>query len=507
LDTYVEHKATEDNIQKLVTDVGKSQQEVEQTEDHLQNLQTELQQHQEVLSDSRTQLATSETQLEQAQYRAEQIQNELETLNEQLTEDKDDFASVQTNLDRVTGNYHELEQQRAELISQRDKYRNSLDKARASWQQTHEESHGIALQLESISSQRASLEQSLKRSHLQITHLQTRCKDLLKALTETKAPIDDMQKLLANRLKEKVDAEKALAEARTLVQQSESELREQEQKRNAQEHHIQELREKLENIRLTTQECRVRLQTIEEQLKASNHKLQKLLVALTEDAAEVAWREKLKSVARKINRLGPINLAAIDEYTQLSERKTYLDNQNEDLEKALNTLENAIRKIDKESRTRFKDTFDRLNSNLQEVFPQLFGGGHATLELIGDDLLETGVTIMARPPGKRNSNIHLLSGGEKALTAVALIFSIFKLNPAPFCILDEVDAPLDDANVARFSELVSKMSSDVQFIFITHNKITMEIAHQLLGVTMHEAGISRLVSVDVDEAVKMAATA
>ncbi len=502
-----EHKASEDNIQKLVTHVGKSQQEVEQTEDHLQNLQTELQQHQEVLSDSRTQLATSETQLEQAEYRAEQIQNELEILNEQLTEDKDDFASVQTNLDRVTENYNELEQQRAELISQRDKYRNSLDKTRTTWQQTHEESHGIALQLESISSQRASLEQSLKRSHLQITHLQTRYEDLLKSLTEIKAPIDDMQKLLANRLKEKVDAEKTLAEARSLVQQTESELREQEQKRNEQEHHIQELREKLENIRLTTQECRVRLQTIEEQLKASNHELQKLLVSLTEDAQEVAWREKLESVARKINRLGPINLAAIDEYTQLSERKTYLDNQNEDLEKALNTLENAIRKIDKESRTRFKDTFDRLNSNLQEVFPQLFGGGHATLELIGDDLLETGVTIMARPPGKRNSNIHLLSGGEKALTAVALIFSIFKLNPAPFCILDEVDAPLDDANVARFSELVSKMSSDVQFIFITHNKITMEIAHQLLGVTMHEAGVSRLVSVDVDEAVKMAATA
>ena len=205
--------------------------------------------------------------------------------------------------------------------------------------------------------------------------------------------------------------------------------------------------------------------------------------------------------------MGPINLAAIDEFNQLSERKSYLDKQDADLREALTTLENAIRKIDKESRARFKETFDQLNSNLQETFPQLFGGGHAYLELTGDELLETGVTIMARPPGKRNSNIHLLSGGEKALTAVALVFSIFKLNPAPFCILDEVDAPLDDANVGRFSEMVSSMSDDVQFIFITHNKITMEIAHQLLGVTMHEAGVSRLVTVDVDEAVKMAATA
>ena len=173
----------------------------------------------------------------------------------------------------------------------------------------------------------------------------------------------------------------------------------------------------------------------------------------------------------------------------------------------MNTLENAIRKIDRESRTRFKETFDELNRNIKDMFPKLFGGGHAYLQLTGDELLSTGVSIMAQPPGKKNTNIHLLSGGEKALTAVALVFAIFKLNPAPFCILDEVDAPLDDHNVGRFCNLVKSMSNDVQFVFITHNKITMEIANQLLGVTMHEAGVSRLVSVDVDEAVEMAATA
>ena len=173
----------------------------------------------------------------------------------------------------------------------------------------------------------------------------------------------------------------------------------------------------------------------------------------------------------------------------------------------MNTLENAIRKIDRESRTRFKETFDELNQNIKDMFPKLFGGGHAYLQLTGDELLSTGVSIMAQPPGKKNTNIHLLSGGEKALTAVALVFAIFKLNPAPFCILDEVDAPLDDHNVGRFCNLVKSMSNDVQFVFITHNKITMEIANQLLGVTMHEAGVSRLVSVDVDEAVEMAATA
>ncbi|MEJ1379180.1 MAG: chromosome segregation protein SMC, partial [Candidatus Sedimenticola sp. (ex Thyasira tokunagai)] len=176
-----------------------------------------------------------------------------------------------------------------------------------------------------------------------------------------------------------------------------------------------------------------------------------------------------------------------------------------DVTESLETLENAIRKIDKETRTRFKETFDQVNSGLQAKFPKLFGGGHAYLQLTGEDLLDTGVTVMARPPGKRNSSIHLLSGGEKALTAVALVFAIFELNPAPFCMLDEVDAPLDDANVGRFCELVKSMSDQVQFIFITHSKITMEIAHHLSGVTMHEPGVSRMVSVDIEAAAQMAA--
>jgi chromosome segregation protein len=203
--------------------------------------------------------------------------------------------------------------------------------------------------------------------------------------------------------------------------------------------------------------------------------------------------------------LGPINLAAIDEYQEESQRKHYLDAQHDDITRSLETLEEAIRKIDRETRTRFKETFDKVNGGLQILFPRLFGGGHAYLELTGEDLLDTGVAVMARPPGKRNSSIQLLSGGEKALTAVAMVFAIFQLNPAPFCMLDEVDAPLDDANVARFCELVTSMADQVQFIFITHNKITMELANQLIGVTMHEPGVSRLVSVDVDEAVQLAA--
>ena len=210
-------------------------------------------------------------------------------------------------------------------------------------------------------------------------------------------------------------------------------------------------------------------------------------------------------LANRIQRLGPINLAAIDEFEEQSERMAYLDSQHEDISKSLETLEEAIRKIDRETRTRFKETFDRVDSGFKDLFPKLFGGGHAYLELTGEDLLDTGVTVMARPPGKRNSSIHLLSGGEKALTAVALVFAIFRLNPAPFCMLDEVDAPLDDANVGRYSALVREMSEHVQFIFITHNKVTMEVANHLTGVTMHEPGVSRLVSVDVEQAAALAA--
>ena len=257
---------------------------------------------------------------------------------------------------------------------------------------------------------------------------------------------------------------------------------------------------------MASREVRVRREGFAEQLAQTNFEFEALIEEMDERRHIEAWEEKLEKVRRRIDRLGPINLAAIDEFKEQSERKEYLDAQLEDLNSALATLEGAIRKIDRETRTRFRDTFTNVNAGFKRLFPKLFGGGHAYLELTGDDLLSAGVTVMARPPGKRNSTIHLLSGGEKALTAVALVFAIFELNPAPFCLLDEVDAPLDDANVGRFCDIVREMSEKVQFVFITHNKVTMEMARQLTGVTMQEPGVSRLVSVDLDEAVKMAAS-
>jgi len=269
---------------------------------------------------------------------------------------------------------------------------------------------------------------------------------------------------------------------------------------------VDESRVKVSEAEMAVQELRVRREGFSEQLDQTDFELEPLLDEMDEAASIETWEEKLEKVRRRIDRLGPINLAAIDEFKEQSERKEYLDSQLKDLNDALETLEGAIRKIDRETRTRFRETYDNVNDGFQRLFPKLFGGGHAYLELTGEDLLSTGVTVMARPPGKRNSTIHLLSGGEKALTAVALVFAIFELSPAPFCMLDEVDAPLDDANVSRFCDIVREMSDKVQFVFITHNKVTMELARQLTGVTMQEPGVSRLVSVDLDAAVKMAAS-
>jgi chromosome segregation protein len=205
----------------------------------------------------------------------------------------------------------------------------------------------------------------------------------------------------------------------------------------------------------------------------------------------------------EIQSLGPVNMAALDELSSSRERKSFLDAQSADLNEAIQTLTDAIAKIDAETRDLLQGTFDQVNSHFGRLFPELFGGGHAQLVMTGEEILDAGVQVMAQPPGKKNSTIHLLSGGEKALTAIALVFSLFLLNPAPFCLLDEVDAPLDDANTMRYSEMVARMSDKTQFVFISHNKITMEIASQLIGVTMQEQGVSRIVAVDIASAVSM----
>jgi chromosome segregation protein len=295
-----------------------------------------------------------------------------------------------------------------------------------------------------------------------------------------------------------------LGHARDALAAVDGELRGAQQQRHQAEQAVEAAAEARQQAQLRMQEIQTMVAGLLEQ--AGEHSLTPAdLDRLMDDSLdEAAIRESLAQLERRIARLGAINLAAIDERTQVAERKAYLDRQHEDLTEALATMETTIQKIDRETRSRFKETFDKVQAGMQASFPRLFGGGHASLALTGDDLLSAGVEVEARPPGKRNASIHQLSGGEKSLTAIALIFSIFELNPAPFCILDEVDAPLDDANVSRYCDLVREMSSRVQFVIITHNKTTMALSQQLTGVTMSEPGVSRLVAVDLDDAVELA---
>lgn len=387
---------------------------------------------------------------------------------------------------------------------ERDACREALGPAREAVQRLRGELHQLELRERSLGAQLESLRQGVTRLEGQCQRLLERQTGLADELAGVEAPVETLREQLQQRLAARLLAEGTLAAVREALQGLETLLRETEAVRTQAERRVEDQRSRLEQRRLDARELRTRASAQLEQLQALAAEPAAVLAQLPEDAAADIWREQLEALDRRIQRLGPINLAALDECRREEERKGYLDAQDAELRDALDTLEEAIRKIDRETRSRFKDTFDRVNVSLQALFPRLFGGGRATLELTGDDLLDTGIAIMAQPPGKRNATIHLLSGGEKALTAIALVFAIFELNPAPFCLLDEVDAPLDDINAERYARLVREMSEKVQFVFITHNKISMEIAGALLGVTMQEPGVSRLVAVDVDEAVRLA---
>jgi len=296
--------------------------------------------------------------------------------------------------------------------------------------------------------------------------------------------------------------EQELASARNVLENATVGLQKAEQERLACEHKLDPLREKLNELTLKEQESRLHAEQWTEQLQGAD---EQALMPLFEGGNKRpnALQSELNSLNTDIEALGAVNLAALEELQTANERKAYLDAQAKDLNEAMATLEDAIRRIDKESRELLMDTYNRVNQHLAEMFPVLFAGGEARLVLTVEEILDSGVQVMAQPPGKKNSSIHLLSGGEKALTAIALVFSLFQLNPAPFCLLDEVDAPLDDTNTERLCALITRMSQQTQFVFISHNKITMELAQQLVGVTMQEKGVSKVVAVDIEEALRM----
>jgi chromosome segregation protein len=394
----------------------------------------------------------------------------------------------------------QLDQLRRSLGEAREAARNAAREAR-------EHAHKLALTLESQRASVLALTASLARMGSQRAQLEMRLNELKAQLAEGDAPVEKLQAERQTVLDQRVIVEKDLGAARSALDGVENELRKYEQTRQQRDQQALQQREAIGERKLGEQALGLKSAQLSDAIVAAGLELTAVVEALPAEADFDAWSKSIADMDAKLRRLEPVNLAAISEYGEQKERKTYLDAQNADLCSALDTLESAIKKIDKETRGRFKETFDRVNAGVQELYPRLFGGGHAYLELTGEDLLDTGVSIMARPPGKRVSNISLLSGGEKALTAVALVFAIFRLNPAPFCLLDEVDAPLDEANVGRFSKMVTEMSEKVQFLFVTHNKATMEAARQLSGVTMREPGVSRLVSVDLAEASRLVGAA
>ncbi len=488
--------SVEERIAQLRGDQSRLEEEREQQR---RRQQEEARSH----SDLKAQLSAGQVRLEQLALRRRRLDEELVEQHEQREIETEQLGEARLQLQDALDAMAQDTEQRETLLADRDGIREQLDRIRQEARQQKDHAHQLALRVGSLKAQHESTRQALDRLEQQFERAIERREQLTLNLEEGEAPLEELRIKLEELLERRMGVEEELKHARLALEDADRELRDAEKRRTQAEQQAQLLRGQLEQQRLDWQGLSVRRKALQDQLHEDGYDLHGVLATLPAEATEAGWEAELERLAQRIQRLGPINLAAIDEYQQQSERKRYLDAQNDDLVEALDTLENVIRKIDRETRNRFKETFDQINSGLQALFPKVFGGGNAYLELTGEDLLDTGVAIMARPPGKKNSTIHLLSGGEKALTALALVFAIFQLNPAPFCMLDEVDAPLDDANVGRYARLVKEMSEKVQFIYITHNKIAMEMADQLMGVTMHEPGCSRLVTVDVEQAVAL----
>lgn len=446
----------------------------------------------------RMQLTQAEEQYSQ---RAAQIQGELGELGGQMERLAITHEQASSELLQSEESKQGLQeglavaQERLELATQgRDRLRESLRVAEMSVQEA-------AFATRSLQQRIADLQRDQSTARTQIMEIQDKhalAEQELETLSDEEAQ-DKLQGLLLARSAR----EAALANARTEQDALLHQLREADEVRMQIERSLQPMRDKVVDLQLREQAARLNFEQFATLLSDAEADLIALEANFSADLKIGALQTEVNRLGSEIQALGPVNMAALDELSSSRERKQFLDAQSADLNEAMQTLTDAIAKIDAETRDLLQGTFDQVNLHFGKLFPELFGGGHAELVMTGEEILDAGVQVMAQPPGKKNSSIYLLSGGEKALTAIALVFSLFLLNPAPFCLLDEVDAPLDDANTLRYAQMVAKMSDKTQFVFISHNKITMEIAHQLIGVTMQEQGVSRIVAVDISSAVSM----
>lgn len=514
LERAAQIQVLQQQVQRLQEQETALQAELTEAEQHYQTLTQQLETAQAGKHDLERECMTLEQELLAVTQQCQSIQSQRQRLRQQLDEqtelleeDRLQLGALQEDCERLQERLEQQQAVQAQLQARREQLGHAVEQHRRQLQQLTDRRHQMELTAQGLRSQVQNLRQNQQRLQRDQQAVHSRREQVLAEQEEWSLPMDEQGEQLQQLLAQRLYIEEQQAQVAAALADVDDWLRAAHKGQQSIQAKIQQLREHQQSLKLESEGFKVRANAMLEQLQELQQPLKSVLEGLPEagkESDEDSWQQELDKTVAAVARLGAVNLAAVEEYDIQAERKQHLDEQHADLTGALETLESAIRKIDKETRSRFKDTFERVNEDLKMLFPKVFGGGSAYLELTDDDLLETGVSIMARPPGKKNSTIHLLSGGEKALTALSLVFAIFRLNPAPFCLLDEVDAPLDDANVGRFCKLVSEMSKSVQFIYITHNKIAMEMATHLTGVTMAEPGVSRMVAVDVDEAVALA---
>ncbi len=507
--------ARQREIEALSAEALRRKSEIESAQQELSKLGRSLAEHDEGLAKLRVAGSAlkqrhHERQLEnlklsqgQERYdeRSRQIERELGEIAAQNTQELANRSAAEA---RLEGHQEEINELYRILEATREEHdaaeRNLETQRRALQQAEHELQEAVFLEKEYINK----ISEIERSSNILLEQAQGAVGALEQLQTELSG-IDDqsLRSQLQAALETRVAREQTLATLRNRQEGAADQLRSAEETRLACEQKLQPLRDRIAELRLKEQAARINYDQFAQQLRDAGADEAALVAVMKEGQKAAPIQGEITRLANAVAELGAINMAALEELSAGQERKKFLDAQAGDLSAALDTLQNAIRKIDRETRESMQATFDAVNRHFGELFPALFGGGEAKLIMTGEEILDCGVQVMGRPPGKKNTTIHLLSGGEKALTAIALVFSFFQLNPAPFCLLDEVDAPLDDANTERFCELVARMSRQTQFLFISHNKITMEMANQLVGVTMQEQGVSRVVAVDIEEALKL----
>jgi len=481
--------------------VTAAEQAIEQHKAELSELREHVGQLQQRHHDIQIEAMRLSEQAQRAMQRSEQIAAELAEIAEQTSAEsgqRDEAAAAAAQLTSAAEEAREQLAAATELYAQAQEALNVQREASQNARHQHQE---VQFELRTCGIKITEIENTIRSTSEHIARLRTSIAEEQEGLAEC----DDTpwQAQLQQALALRVEREQALAQARDALEGAEGELRTVDQERLTSEQRLEPLRSRINDVRLKEQEARLTEEQYAAQLVEAGADEEELQAQLQKGMRSGTFQSEITRLHEEIKALGAVNLAALEELQAAQERKTYLDAQSADLTEAMTTLEDAIRRIDRETRERLQQTFDEVNSHFSRMFPALFGGGQAKLLLTGEEILDSGIQVIAQPPGKKNSSIHLLSGGEKALTALSLVFSMFQLNPAPFCLLDEVDAPLDDYNTGRFCDLVKQMSDHSQFLFISHNKITMEMAQQLLGITMQEPGVSRVVAVDIDEAMKL----